>query len=170
MITEEIKAKAKEYAVNALQGQIDAIADAYLKGYEDALKTMPHKPIVEEYDTFVDLQLDSDTMWTSEYHKLDKNMYYELNYFDALEYGIPTEEQFIELFLKCGKEGERYYGRNNSIWVKTYLEPVYIWVKSEVEDNKALAYKIQAHQKPVLVKRHVGIPSYFLRVKNKSEQ
>lgn len=171
MITEEIKAKAKEFAVNALQGQIDAIADAYLKGYEDALKTVPHEPIVEEYDTFQDMMLDSGTMWTSLFHKKYPSQVGEFGYYKALEYGLPTQEQYEELFSQCRRIGARYVGRNtNKIYLPQSDNEYYLWVKSDVINDEAYAYKIAKKQEPELVRIYVGTEQKFLRVKNKNDQ
>lgn len=171
MITEEIKAKAKEFAINALQGQIDAIADAYLKGYEDALKTVPHEPIVENYDTFQDMMLDSGTMWTSGFHKKYPSQVGEFCYYKALEYGLPTQEQYEELFSQCRRMGARYVGRNaNKIFLPQLSDEYYLWVKSDVINDEAYAYKIVNYQEPELVRIYVGTEQKFLRVKNKNDQ
>lgn len=170
MITEELKAKAKEFAINSLQGQIDALADAYLKGYEDAMAAMPHEPIVEECDTFTDLMLDSGTMWTDFVHRLS-NGYHSLGYYAALRYGLPTQEQYEELFSQCRRIGANYVGRNtNKIYVPMSSDEYYLWVKSDVINDEAYAYKIVNYQEPELVRIYVGTEQKFLRVKNKNDQ
>lgn len=68
------------------------------------MKNVPHEPIVEENDTFVYLMLDSGTMWTDNVHRLS-NGYHALGYYYALKYGLPTQEQFEEMFTFCRRKG-----------------------------------------------------------------
>lgn len=174
MITEEIKAKAQEFAIKALQGQIDALADAYLKGYEDALKTIPHEPIVEEYDEFFDYMLDSGTMWTINFHKDKPNNYQILSYHEAKKYGLPTQEQFEELLANCREINGAYRGRNGqSIGLPIYScenHSMLFWVYSDVIENEALACRFTNNSAPIFERVFTGTPLYFFRVKNKNEQ
>lgn len=168
MITEEVKKKAKEFAVNALQGQIDALADAYLNGYEDALKTVPHDYIIDKNDTFVDLVLESGTMWSTTVHKLKNSEPKEMDYSSAVRFGIPDKEQFEELFVNCKTHFKHYYEKNGKAVVMYPLnECFYVWVKSKVSNFEAFAYKIVPGEEPTLVKRSIHFPAFFFRVKNK---
>lgn len=170
MITEEIKSKAKDFALFALQGQIEMITDAYIKGYEDAMKVIPHEPIQDGQDSFQDLMLESGTMWTTDLHGNSFNDI-QAGYYEAFEYGLPTKEQYDELFAKCRRDKNVYVGKNSRsvkiINAKGF--PSYTWVKSEVINDEALAYEWTYMTEPKLVRRYTGFKSYFHRVKNKSE-
>lgn len=168
MITEEIKAKAKEFAQSVLQPQIDAIADAYLKGYEDAMKTLPHDNVIDKNDTFVDLMLDSGTMWSTTVHKLKNSEPKEMDYSSAVRFGIPDKEQFEELFMNCKTHFKHYYEKNGkAVMMYPINETFYVWVKSTVSNFEAFAYKIVSGEEPTLVKRSIHLPAFFFRAKNK---
>lgn len=175
MITEELKKKANEMATRLIQPQIDRYAKMYLKGYEDALKTMPHEPITDEYDKFFDYMLDSGTMWTNNWHKDKPNSYQSLSYYEAKEYGLPTKEQFEELLANCRELDGTYRGRNGQPIGLPIFSPfenhsLLFWVKSDVVDNEAIVCRFTSNSAPTFGRLFTGTPLYFFRVKNKNDQ
>ncbi len=96
MTKEENAAKYAEMQVASITKQI---REAYLQGYHQALLDT-NKVVSIDGVEYVDLGLPSGTLWSK--HPLFKyNGYLNVNYSEALNYPIPTEEQWRELVNCC---------------------------------------------------------------------
>lgn len=176
MITDEIKAKAKDFALSSLQEQIESIEEAYLKGYEEAMKNMPHEPIEDGADHFEDLWLESGTMWSTDVHRTkDGTQPEKLNYYKALEYGLPTKEQYLELFddIRIDDKNSFVWRSGNGIAIKSPHKELpgieYTWVKTEdIIDNEAWAVKWESNSHE-FVRRFTGYDAKFYCVKDKND-
>lgn len=178
MITEEIKAKAKEFAINALQGQIDAIADAYLKGYEDAMLIIAEPVIDNSGLPFRSMALPSGTEWMNTVVRMGSNKITNVpltfSYGEALRYNLPAVEDFEELFKECPYKGNGFFLARNGNKIECGIGPdFYVWVKSDIEKDCALAYKFEGNKFPELVRVFTGERLHVLAIKkrnNKNDQ
>lgn len=89
-----IQEDARKYAEQVLHRELDAVAKAYIDGYNSA------KGIVDDGEmTYVDLGLPSGTLWATKFmgateeHPEGSRMVYA----DAMRYNIPTVQQVNEL-------------------------------------------------------------------------
>lgn len=172
MITEKLRAKAKDFAQSLYQEKIDEAMSAYLKGYEDAMLSISHEIVKDGYDRFIDLLLDSGTMWSTTVHKCTKTDWEPMTYVQAKKFGMPTIEQFTELFASCELIGNQYVGKNsNAIQSVRDNMPVFcVWVESSENGGlECLAYRFEKGKAPELVRLSVKDKAYFYRVKNKKE-
>lgn len=109
-----IQEEARRYAEQVLHRELDAVAKAYIDGYNSA------KGIVDDGDmTYIDLGLPSGTLWATRFvgateeHPEGCRMVYA----SALAYNIPTESQWNELMNLPHriKEGKAiFYGTNGN--------------------------------------------------------
>lgn len=175
MITEEIKAKAKEFAVNALQGQIDALADAYLKGYEDAMRIIAEPVIDGSGLPFRSMALPSGTEWMNTVVRMGSNKITNVplifSYGEALRYNLPTVEDFQELFRECPYKGKGFFLARNGNKIECGIAPdFYVWVKSDIENDYALAYKFEGNKFPELVRVFTGERLHVLAIKRRNNK
>ena len=102
-----IQEEARRYAQDRILSLLEqAVADAYVKGYNAACDEMNNqKGKIVEVDglTFVDMDLPSGTLWCTDLYgglySLKKG--HLMNYQEALKYSLPTWEQCEELFKHC---------------------------------------------------------------------
>lgn len=168
--------KAREYAISALKEQIEQLEAAYTAGYKEALKSIPKPNIEDEMGTtFVDLGLNDGLMWSNEnlHERISGGWKIGFPFYEALRYGLPTIEQYEYMFSRCKKEKRKFRSPNGSI-IKlssgnnNFNE--FLWVKSDIVDDEALAYKITENEDPVLVRRFTGENALCLLVKPISEE
>lgn len=111
---ENIQNVAKQYAEQMLQKQLDAIAKAYIDGYNRA------KGIVEDDNmSYVDLGLPSRILWATRFIGAteERPEGSRMVYADATKYNLPTEEQRAELHtlpFKCVDKNVIFYGINGN--------------------------------------------------------
>lgn len=175
MITEEIKAKAKEFAINALQGQIDAIADAYIKGYEEAMRIITEPVIDDSGLPFRSMALPSGTEWMDTVVRMGGNKLHNVprtfSFWDAITYHSPTVhlpsvEDFEELFRECEYINRGYFLARNGNRIECGIDSdFYVWVRSNIVKNKALAYKFKGNNAPELVRVFTGEKLFVLAIK-----
>lgn len=96
--------KSAEYAAEKVNDLLStsimqAYADGYKDGWHDCEKEIPVN-LQENRIVFVDLNLPSGTLWSSDYIKDGDDILY-CPYEKASKYNIPTEEQCEELFNNC---------------------------------------------------------------------
>lgn len=171
---ENLTAKAQAYAQEVLKEQLDAVANAYIKGYNDGMGDQPkfQESVTDGYDTFVDLGLESGTLWTDRPH-CSINGIIGLGYYDALKYGIPTREQFEEMQKKCVQKNKISFRGPSSKQITFDFgraELYRAWVKSDVVDDKALAFYVRDDGSCGFERTFVGHWLCFMRVKNKNEE
>lgn len=100
----DINERSKEYAEGkALTAINAAIEQAYRDGYNDGLKHLELERLeaMKEGVEYVDLNLKSGTLWSSEYAKFGKGVPNKIPFFEASQINIPTEEDFRELCREC---------------------------------------------------------------------
>lgn len=170
----DIQANARAYALEALKNQLQAVEQAYIQGYNDAMAMIPREPIEEGKDKFQDAGLDSGTMWIQDLSH-DGHNYRYLGYYDALMYGIPTKDQFDELFsrskYKESKSGNYpYFVSPSSAEICCRKYDNKIWVRSDVVNDEALSCLIRADGSHEYIRNFVGEKLQILRVKNKNEE
>ena len=136
-----LEEKAKEYALKALESEIEKVQKAYIDGYNAAKADEPF--IDENGIKWYDMDLPSGNLW-SEPLKDKEGNFVELVYNEAAKYDIPTKEDKIELnkmTIKTNCDGGYQY---KSINAKTYHIPHgrYFWQKSDSYNDKkdALAF------------------------------
>ena len=104
-ITEKAKEYAEGKAMEALTSAIEkAYTDGYNAGLNDASKSKGiefPRQIVEDGVKYVDLGLDSGTLWSFSYLTDDKNGVRYVTYEEALKLNIPTKKQFEEMKKRC---------------------------------------------------------------------
>lgn len=146
----DIVNKAREYAINKLNSQIDIIASAYVDGYNKA------KGIITTDDMeYIDLGLPSGTKWATRYigatdeHPEGSRMVY----YDAINYKLPTKEQYLELRSLRNAivdDKVKFYGLNGNVLSipfsgfingkDKYSDQLRLWIKGEnIEGNDILA-------------------------------
>lgn len=103
----DIQEIAKSYAEGKANEAITkAIAQAYIDGYKDGYKSGKENAQIECNNAeFVDLGLSSGTLWASDYLKDENGEICYFTYDEALQYKIPTIEQYNELILTCLRRG-----------------------------------------------------------------
>lgn len=137
--------KAQAYADSIQFSVQDAVREAYLKGYEEGVRSVnPDRSETIDGVEYVDLRLPSGTLWA---------FANEVVVFgDAIELNIPTETQWEELKSFCkfefsdnyvyvtGLNGKSFYISNRLV-ANTTDEKVLFWV----EQNRAVTkYKYAA--------------------------
>lgn len=130
----DIKTKSREYAITALESQIETVAKAYEDGYMQAYKEIAALPVEEDGVTYVDLGLPSGTLWSSEIIMKDNSILYRLPHAKAQVLNIPSQEQVEELWNVCKIEHSKSTiigpngNRINAIWTP-------IWIKKESDEH-----------------------------------
>lgn len=121
----DINEKAKEYAegkaleaiTNAIEG---AYASGYKEGYQAGLDDREPEAFGDENEDveYVDLNLPSGTLWSTDYLYDECSDYKYLAYNEAIKLNIPTKEQFEELRDYCEEfkynNSFRYLGSNGN--------------------------------------------------------
>ena len=99
----ELKDKAREYAVDVLEGQIAKVSQAYYEGYMQAYKEIAALPVEENGITYIDLGLPSGTLWNMNIITTNDDfpMHLCLPHGKAQVLNLPTQEQIDELFSIC---------------------------------------------------------------------
>lgn len=99
----DIQEIANSYAEGKANEAITkAIAQAYVDGFKDGYKSGKENIKTECEDTeFVDLGLPSGTLWSSDFVKDENGEICYFTYEEALQYKIPTIEQYNELTSTC---------------------------------------------------------------------
>jgi len=100
----ELINKANSYAAEKTNFVMEkAVAQAYADGYRDGYKDREEEIPVDIRDgntEYVDLELESGTLWAKEYEIRNNNLDYE-SFNEALKYNLPTKAQCEELFNSC---------------------------------------------------------------------
>lgn len=114
MDTIKIKELADAYAVGKVEKLLsNAIADAYAEGFMAGHKAYEEKRLdMATYEKgFVDLGLPSGTLWAEDFVMDEDGRALILPYRKALDYSIPSEEQWCELMTECrfSHKHERIY-------------------------------------------------------------
>lgn len=132
MTKEELQIKAKEYAVSILDAKINEIAEAYIKGYEDGVKSVPvENPITEEDGIkYYDFGLPSGLLWSEPLQKDGELLM--CPYIEASKYRLPTEEEVRELFEICSCTNAYIKGRNG---VQMLKGDPWLWLKNDADRN-----------------------------------
>lgn len=167
-----IEDKAKEYAQEVLKDQLAAVANAYIQGYNDAMASQNHEPIKEGKDRFVDLGLDSGTLWTYRPH-YKMGHFQSVGFHEAINYGIPTKEQFEEMLTRCRyhKDYEFVGPSSESVYfVFTGSSHKRVWIKSDVVNDEALTCRLHSDGSYEFERLFVGERLRIMRVKNKNEE
>ena len=140
-----LEEKANEYALNALESEIDKVKNAYIDGYNVARNELLHESIDIDGVTYHDMSLPSGTLWSEiiKYSKDGSNYFLEKPYNLVKEFSIPTKEDWEELEQNTRQTDFRdcfqYLSKDG---VKLNLAHFYYWCKSDVNDeNEALVYK-----------------------------
>lgn len=161
----ELSDRADKYASGKSNAIIDkAIAQAYADGYRDGYKDREEEIPVGLRDNkmeFEDLGLPSGTLWSADYERNGDDYFYA-PYDKAVLFGIPTKEQWTELFTTCKLEyvknsAHDLYridctgpnGRVISFCTSGLINAkqlnkqneAYFWIKEEIEGN----YKYAVH-------------------------
>ena len=94
-----LEEKANEYALNALESEIDKVKNAYIDGYNVARNELLHESIDIDGVTYHDMSLPSGTLWSEiiKYSKDGSNYILEKPYNLVKEFSIPTKEDWEEL-------------------------------------------------------------------------
>lgn len=163
----ETENKAREYALKVLEDEIQRIEDAYRKGFDDASYYIAKPNVDIDGVSYEDMGFKSKTYWTPK--MLSVGRYFKrLPYGEALKYGLPTREQFEEMFERCIKEDDWTYlaptGKSIRWW--DYDNPCRVWVKSDVVDDKALVYELKEGERPKLIRIFTGAQLCFFSVKS----
>lgn len=163
----ETENKAREYALKVLEDEIQRIEDAYRKGFDDASYYIAKPAIEIDGVSYNDMGFKSKTFWTSK--MLSAGRYFtRLPYGEALKYGLPTKEQFEEMFERCIREDDWTFlaPTGNSIRWWENDKRCRVWVKSDVVDDKALAFELKEGELPKLVRIFTGTQLCFFSVKS----
>ena len=100
----DINERSKEYAEGkALSALNAAIEQAYRDGYNDGLKHLELERLeaLKEGVEYKDLNLTSNTLWSSSYVKDEIGNIRRIPFMEASQLSIPTEEDYRELFKEC---------------------------------------------------------------------
>lgn len=100
----KIKELADAYAAGKVEKLLNtAIADAYAEGFMAGYKAYKEHLLggTTTEDGFVDLGLPSGTMWANDFVKDENGNALILPYQKALDFAIPSEEQWRELMTEC---------------------------------------------------------------------
>ena len=104
METTKIKELADAYAAGKVEELMNnAIADAYSDGFIAGYKAYKESlsDVTTNENGFVDLGLPSGTMWANDFIKDENERVLILPYQKALDFTIPTEQQWRELMTEC---------------------------------------------------------------------
>ncbi len=138
----DIKEKAIEYAKGRELTVLEqALADAYLEGYNAALADIEKNEKIE----YVDLGLPSGTLWSNHYMS-DENKKW-IVYSEARNYILPSKSQWDELISETQQtmnKGIIYFqGANGNKFALPANLPNNIasfWLNSETDDKKQAKY------------------------------
>ena len=143
-----LEEKAKEYALKALESEIEKVQKAYIDGYNAA---KANEPFIDENGIkWYDMDLPSGNLW-SEPLKDEEGNLLEVVYNEAAKYDIPTKEDKIE-FVKMTQqsyEGSQYKSINGKIYHLPndgdYKRN--FWLKSDRDNDKtdALTFTSKMH-------------------------
>lgn len=100
----KIKELANAYAAGKVEKLLNtAIADAYAEGFMAGYETYKEHLLggTTAEDGFVDLGLPSGTMWANDFVMDENEKALILPYQKALDFAIPSEEQWRELMAEC---------------------------------------------------------------------
>ncbi len=132
-----LEEKAKEYALKALESEIDKVQKAYIEGYNAAKAEYNHEPIIDENGIkWHDMELPSGNLWSEPLTDKQNNLL-EFTYNEAKEYDLPTPEDLAELKAntKNGKKYDHYsYLSINGNRLMYYCGSIY-WCKKEPIKN-----------------------------------
>lgn len=159
---EELREKANNYAEeNVINVLKEAFAKFYADGYRDGFKDREAEIPVDLRDNnteYVDLGLPSGTLWATDFERVNDKILYQ-TYGDAIQFNIPTKEQWEELKDNCrwqsicdgtvlshkiiiGPNGNKLKFKTTGL-IKTNgytdLRHIYFWVREEMDGNDKLA-------------------------------
>ena len=99
---EDIDIQSDKYATKkSAEILADSLAQAYRDGYDNGYSEAKEGVAIE----FIDLGLDSGTLWSaSPLKEIDGESVLYLAYDDAIQFSIPTKEQWNELRENCSWE------------------------------------------------------------------
>jgi hypothetical protein len=177
-----IEEKAKEYANGkALEAINAAIEQAYADGYNDGMRHIENEKLeaIKDGVEYVDLGLQSGTLWSSNYIKKSHGNKDCLPYLEASKLNIPTKEQFEELCRECFPSyenttkchGIKFTGTNGKSIVIEYFtcnelanldtKNVFnFWLKDNENSNERLSANIKIENNkaiPIFEKIHMGL-------------
>lgn len=138
----ELEEKAKEYALKALEGEIDKLKNAYIDGYNAAKNELLHEPVDIDGVTYHDMSLPSGTLWSERIPLMEP-------YNKVKGLSIPTEEDWAEL----EKNTKQSYCRGVYRYLSKDGEELKLpnwsyWSQSDVNDkNEALVRKNAAFER-----------------------
>lgn len=171
----DLSAEAAAYAANKTNEVItkaiaQAFADGYQIGYKDGKESI-QVDIQNDGVEYVDLGLPSGTLWAKEYVKKDQNVLF-LPYCEAVQYQLPTEEQWEELVNVCRFLYKPYSETDNDLKEATCIGPngqsikfegkgmyrgddndyydAYFWLKDESDTHTKTAVRIRYNKKEVV--------------------
>lgn len=133
--------KAKEYALKALESEIDKVQKAYIDGYNAAKAEYNHEPIDIDGVKYFDMSLPSGTLWSEPIR--EGNVLLRLPYNKAKQYELPTQEDWEELmqYTKHEVRGGKYKFLSVDGITLNSMKDNGCWLKSDVVNNEALTIR-----------------------------
>lgn len=157
----ELIDKAKEYALDALSGQIETVMQAYMDGYNDAKMKYSSDPVSIDGIEYYDIGLPSGNLWSSLLTKENSNDSWKGPYCDIEHLNIPTKEDIDEMIKYTQKMDDfrrrtltgklLHLTRGENIWYKSTSETDTEAGVFGAEGKGALTFKGN-HKYAILVK------------------
>ena len=98
----ELKDFARQYAIDALESEVEKISQSYIAGYNKAWIEIGRPPIDIDGIKYYDFGLPSGTLWSYRVHESStRNRLLTLPYKKANMMNLPTLEQLKELYDYC---------------------------------------------------------------------
>lgn len=182
----DIKSKATEYVDDALLDSLREIVEkAYADGYAEGCEDSKSSVDVElDDDDWVDLGLPSGLLWSKDYLRDEAGEIIYGTYSQAIQYSIPTENDWMELRENCktdlsgiyktfqGPNGEMLnfycYGREECGVVKDKYERAYLWIEDEQpsgNDRSCISLENYAYSSLSSTFQGFGLPIRLVREK-----
>ena len=150
---ENVKEQAAAYAAGKFENAVNKLIEqAYIDGYNAGCVEAGKASLAQlNDDEWVDLGLPSGTLWSKDYLRDENGDIIYMPYEKALQYDLPTYEQFQELFSKCvfdwnvglhywtclGPNGNsiRFYEKIGE-GAGTSLNEFYMWLEKESNSSR----------------------------------
>lgn len=159
--------KAREYAISILEDQIEIIADAYRKGFEEGKKCKIenektrkylNEPVEVNGVKYFDMGLPSGTLWSGLRAVTPNRNGEPFCVVSALN--LPTVEQYKELFEAC----EVINAYNNRTKLLTgpsgksmvLYQKQNFWIKSKIKNNRVQTCYIGEEHKPYIQEKETS--------------
>lgn len=147
-----LEEKAQEYALAALQDQLELVKKAYIDGYnagkEDAIAPTLNPTSNEEVD-YIDLNLPTKDQWSLQLIDKETGLPLQLPYTKVKDWAIPTVEDIKNLTSNTKRikkeNGEEYLLATNGVEYPMFGD---IWLKDVQSDTEATIY-LTSHNAPV---------------------